>query len=216
MIRVFGARSPELLTRAAAKNETFILAKLHGTNADGACDVTLNVWMEGRQPTAQKFTGENFNVSVVPESVNNKMASLINFAATLDFSKIDMSNMIEEQLERESQKFGENPFADFDEPGSDWTSCSVHEKNCDAGELTLEHARHDHLSGSFKFQVSRQIDGSYRKEYGNVTGIINITSAQTQSDNTLLDFFSRGQQIGDFLYLPGVEKLLQGGSLFSD
>lgn len=103
-----------------------------------------------------------------------------------------------------------------EDPDIDWTSCSSNEKNCNIGKLHLEHAQYDHLSGSFNFQVSQLDDDTNKREYRDVTGFINITSAQTESDNNLLDFMSRGQQLGEPFYVPGIEKLLQGGSMFEE
>lgn len=71
------------------------------------------------------------------------------------------------------------------------------------------------LQPRFWFRVSRRNSSDETLEYADVAGFMNITSAQIQSDNSLLDFMSRGQsQVGDPFYLPGIEKLLQGGSKF--
>ncbi|KAA0911477.1 hypothetical protein [Pusillimonas sp. ANT_WB101] len=199
------------------KDETYVQAKLYGTNAEGSCNVMFSVTLPGRQPVAQKVTGRHFSITITPESMGDALDTVRNFAATLELPKMDTDNITEADILRLVQQmkpFTESPSADFEEPGSGWTSCSFNERGCDVGELTLEHARLDHLSGTFNFRVSRSNREDHRQEYGDVTGFINITSAQTQNSDSLLDFMSRGERVGEPLYLPGIEKLLPGGSMF--
>lgn len=202
------------------ENETKILAKLYGTNAQGECSVLFSATLPGRQPATQKIAGPHFSLTVTPESTNDKLSELRGAVAVVDYSNIDSDNISQADIQRlaqQVQSLTAGPLGDFDEPDSDWISCSSNHDGCDAGELTLEHAAHNHVSGTFQFRVSRRNPGNERLEYADVAGFINVTSAQTQSDNSLLDFMSRGQgQVGDPFYLPGIEKLLQGGSLFTD
>lgn len=202
------------------QNETAILAKLYGTNAQGECSVLFSATLPGRQPAAQKIAGPHFSLRVTPESTNDKLSELREAVAAVDYSKIDSDNISGADIQRLAQQLQSltaGPLGDFDEPDSDWISCSSNRDGCDVGELTLEHAAHNHVSGTFRFRVSRRNSGDERLEYADVAGFINVTSAQTQSDNSLLDFMSRGQrQVGDPFYLPGTEKLLQGGSMFAE
>ncbi|NYT60817.1 hypothetical protein H0A66_00540 [Alcaligenaceae bacterium] len=197
------------------KNETFILANLHGTNAEGACNVLFSATLPGRQPAAQQIAGNHFSMTINPESINDVFTAVRDMAATLDLSEFDLDNMTEEQAERMANQFRQISLPELDLPVFNWTMCSG-DRNCDGGVLTLEHVKYDHLSGTFKFQVSRGNDKDESNEYANVTGFINITSSQTESDNSLLDFMSRGQRAGEPLYMPGIEKLLQGGAMFGE
>ncbi|NYT61746.1 hypothetical protein H0A66_05335 [Alcaligenaceae bacterium] len=148
------------------------------------------------------------------------MSELRDAVATIDYPQIDPDNITGADIQglaQQLQSLTKGPLGDFDEPDSGWISCSPNNKGCKVGELTLEHAAHNHVSGTFKLQVVRRNRSDERLEYEDVAGFINITSAQTQSDNSMLDFMSRGQQQGgDPFYLPGIEKLLQGGSMFGE
>src|SRR5690606_17512426 len=108
------------------------------------------------------------------------------FALALDPSQFDFSDLTEGNLEtkvQQMQKLREQLSGEVVMPDLDWIACSRQDRGCDAGTLRLEHARHGHLSGTFKFRVYRKSDVDESIEYGDVTGFLNITSTQTESDN---------------------------------
>ncbi len=89
--------------------------------------------------------------------------------------------------------------------------------------LSLEKATHEQVSGFFKIPVYRGdlqmlvgVPVEHPREYAVVDGYFNITAAQTERDNSIVDFLSRGERLGEPLFVPGIERLLQGGSMFAE
>lgn len=180
--------------------------------------------LPGREPAAQRMTGDHSSILINTEAFHDALAAISQLGPTIDFA--EMLTMSEDQLKSHGERLEQsmqNVPGDLDEPYSDWSQCVTDEHGCDIGTLHLEHASHDHLSGHFSFRVYRGdlqyicgIDVEQPREYANVSGFMNITSAQTQTDNSLIDFLSRGERPGELFYIPGIENLLQGGSLFTD
>lgn len=94
---------------------------------------------------------------------------------------------------------------------SDWNICD--EAPCPEPRLVLEHAEHNHLAGSFQFQLVRKDKRGIPLAYQNVSGHFHTTSTHTDQDIGLLDFMNRitDSVTGD---IPWTNPLLPGGSTF--
>lgn len=221
-----GSGAQEEIARAAneqrLKQETTIVVKLYGTNSAGACDVMLSMTMPGRQAMAGVLDDNQFSVIMTPEAMGNMLSDAMDLAPIFDFEA--MLGMTEDQLEQQGEHLANlmrgiearHALTDLR-----WTQCGKHDKECDAGTLSLEKATHEHVSGFFRIPLYRgdlqRVVGApveHPREYAEVRGYFNITSSQADGDNAIMDFVSRGERKGEPLYMPGIERLLQGGSLF--
>ena len=219
MLEASGAQSEiqQAANESRRKNETTLLIKLYGTNAEGPCNVVLTATQDGRQAATGVIQGPNFSLAIHSASVNRARADIQNRALAVDFSKIDLSDP---NLGAEGSEFHtmlqnlRSQMEQVEIPDLQWNECNNGERGCKVSELSLERAQHDHVSGAVTIRMYRGAEYDRDRDFADVTGFFNITSAHTAGDNSLVDFMSRGERVGEALHTPGVERLLPGASLF--
>lgn len=200
------------------KNETEIVVRLYGTNSEGDCDVGIGITLPGRQPAAQQLSDDSFSVNITTASQNAMLSSAFDLAGTLDPSMFEFNfeDLTVENAESMAQQLKQIALPTYaGMPDYPWDTC-FRKQDCSPGILNLEQASYDQVSGSFKFQVERNSEDGQGKEYADVTGTFSVTSKQTKSDNTELEFFNHGPMIGKQRPASGIERFLQGGSIFGE